>query len=86
MESNQGPRQIHTPMDTGFLTKTPEIHSGKGKTSSTTCAGLTGCLHVEKCKQVHSYHPAQTQVQVDQRPQHETTYMEPDRKESSKYS
>jgi hypothetical protein len=46
-------------MDTWFLIKKPEIHSGKKKASSTNDAGLTGCLHIEKCKQIHIYHPEQ---------------------------
>ena len=38
------------------------------RASSTNGAGLTGCLHVEECKMIHIYHPAQTQAEVDQGP------------------
>jgi hypothetical protein len=31
----------------------------KKKASLTYGAGLTGCLHVGKCKQIHIYHPVQ---------------------------
>ena len=54
----------------------------KKKTSSTNGASLTGCLHVEECKQIHNYHPHKTQVQVYHRPQHKTRYTKSNRKES----
>jgi hypothetical protein len=36
----------------------------KNKISSTSSAGLTGCLHVEECNYIHSYHLHKTQIQV----------------------
>jgi hypothetical protein len=35
-------------MDTSYLMKRPEIHTGKRKASSKNGAGLTGCPHVEE--------------------------------------
>jgi hypothetical protein len=56
----------------------------KGKASSTNGAGLTGSMHVQKCKLIHSYFPVQAQVQVDQGPQHKARYTESNRREKGK--
>ena len=61
-------------MDTCFLTKKPEIHTDKKKASSTNGASQTGWLHLEEYKKIHPYHPAKSQLQIDQRPQHKTRY------------
>lgn len=37
-------------MDTWFLMKEPEIHTGKNKVFSTYGVGQTGWLHIKKCK------------------------------------
>ena len=37
----------------------------KKKVFSTNIVGLTGCLHVEECKQIHTYHPAQNSTPND---------------------
>ena len=62
------------------MTKKPKPYNGKK--SSTNAAGLTRCQHVEECKKMHINHPAQTQVQVDQRPQHKTGHAKSNRRES----
>lgn len=45
----------------------------------------TGWLYIEECKYIHNNHSAKTQLQMDQRPQHQTRYSEPDRKESGEW-
>ena len=52
--------------------KEDKIIQWKKEASSTNGVGLTGGLHVEECKLIHTYHPAKAQVQVNQRPQHKT--------------
>jgi hypothetical protein len=56
----------------------------KKKAPSTNGTGLNGCLHVEECKEIHIYHPVQTQVQVDQRPHHKTRYTKTNRRKNGK--
>ena len=41
---------IHTPIDTWFLIKNPEIYNAKKKASSTNGAGLTVSWYVVECK------------------------------------
>ena len=40
--------------------KAKTIQLNYKKVCSTRSAGLTGCLHVEGCKLIHIYHPAQS--------------------------
>ena len=51
-------KQTQTPADTWFLTMKPKSYNGTGRASSTG-AHLTEYLHVEECKLIHIYHPAQ---------------------------
>lgn len=66
-----------------FLTKKPGIHTIK-LISSTKESNQTGRLHVEESKQIHTYHPVKTQLQMDWGPQYKARYTEPVRKESGK--
>ena len=49
-------------MDTWFSKKEPKPYNGKKKAFPTNGNGLTGYLHVEECKQTHSYLPPCTQL------------------------
>lgn len=69
-------------MRTWFLIKKPEIHSIKQTVSSTNRADQTGCLYVEKCKEVHIYQLAQKSTRMAKRPQHKTRITEPDKREN----
>ena len=69
-------------MDTGFLIKKPKLYTVK-KVSSTNDACLTGHLHVEECKQIHSYHTAKNSSPGAQRLQHKTIYTK--RRETEEY-
>jgi hypothetical protein len=64
IETNQRPRNkpTHTPKDTWYLTEKPKPYNGKMKASSTNGACLTRYLHVEECKYIHIYHPAQHSI------------------------
>ena len=70
-------------MDTWSLTKKAN-HTVEKNKASTNGACLTGSLPVEECKLIHIYHHAQSYIQVDQGPQHETRYTEFNRRESGK--
>ena len=77
MESNLSSR--HKPTEVSIidfcLIKKPEIHTEQQLTASLPiCACETGWLYVEKCKYIHTYYPAQAQLQKNQGPQHKTMY------------
>ena len=55
--------------------KKSKPHNG---TKSTNGVSLTGCLHVEECKQINIYNL----TKVDQRPQNKTRHTETNRRES----
>jgi hypothetical protein len=42
-------------MDFEFLTKKPKVYNQKKKASPINVAGITGCLHVKECRQLHIY-------------------------------
>lgn len=68
-------------MDTLFLIKKAEIYNEKKEASSTSGAGLSGCLHVENANRSISFILHKPQVHADRKPQHKTTYTDPDRRE-----
>jgi len=47
-------------MDTWFLAKGPKSSNGKKTSFSANGAGSTGDQHVEECRLIHAYHPAQS--------------------------
>jgi hypothetical protein len=42
-----------------IFNKEAKIIQQKKKASSTNGASLTGCQHVDECKKIHIYHPAE---------------------------
>ena len=46
-------------MNFWFLIKKLETHIGEKKASSTNGVDKTGCLHVEECKSIQTYYPAE---------------------------
>lgn len=50
------------------------------KASSTKGAGQAGCQHAAECKFIHTITLHKTQVQVNQRPQHNNRYTEHNRR------
>jgi hypothetical protein len=50
-----------------------KIYNEKDRASSTNGAGLTGHLHVGKCKYIHIYHPTQNKSEKGPKPQCKTT-------------
>jgi hypothetical protein len=49
--------------------------------SSKNSAGLTGFVHVEECKQIHVYHPAQNSIPSKSKHQHKAGYTNSHRRE-----
>jgi hypothetical protein len=62
--------------------KNKNKNKNKEKASSTNGASLTGCLHVEECKYIHIYHPAQNSSASRSKTSHKTQYTKSNRIES----
>lgn len=67
-----------------YFTTKLKIHTREKTASSNDGTGQTGCLHIEEFKQLHIYHPAQNQLQIDQGLLNKTGYPESDRKKIQK--
>jgi len=79
MEKKWRLRNEPTPMVTWFLTKEPKPSNGKMIAFSANGAGSTGGQHVEECRSVHAYQPAQSLSPSESRTFNQTRYIQTNR-------